>query len=579
MRVLPALLLALLGLPGAAAAPLLVAVVPDLPGSAAGDDGFAVASSEAVDLGGWTVGDGESAWAFPAGTVLSPGVPLWVVGNATAWAAHDGPGPVLAAGAGAVRLANDGDQLALRDPAGREADAMAYGDGADLDPPASPGLVLQRLPAAGAGTGGWQDTDSADDWRTPRMHRVGESALDRPTFEVARLTAYASPDSSFQVLTGLVAAAEQRLHLHVYELRSPALVDALVAAKQAHPALDLQVLVDGNPVGMTAEERHGTADALRRVQEAGGRAVLAGNGRYDDHHLKVLVADGTVAVQSENWVPSGVPEDPTWGNRGWGVALHDAAAADWFAAWMQADRDAWDAAGFDLATFDPAFEAPPRVAARASTYSPRPPVELAGPFRVTPIVAPDHTQDPATEPTGQLAASARRRLLVQQLDLSLAGSNRLGWRSDDPLALGIAAAAAAGADARVQGAQPFAADDTGNAEAVTWLQARGAEARLFDRAGLAALHNKGLVADDAVVVGSMNDNLHSRAQNREVAVLVEGAAVADWYAKLAESDWDPAPEPRDWSVPAEDLRGLPGATWPTLFATLGVATALARRWS
>lgn len=575
MRGLVSLVLVALLAPMAGAAPILVAVVPDLPGASAGDEAFAVGSTVAADLSGWTVGDGESTWAFPAGTRLEPGVPLWVVGNATAWAAHDGPLPFVAAGTEALRLGNDGDDLVLIAPDGTVADAMEYGDGKAFDPPASAGLVLQRIPQGR----GWTDTYSAGDWRTPRMHRIGESSLDHPTFEVERLTLYASPDSSFEVLTGIVALATQRLHLHVYEFRSAALADALVAAKAAHPSLDLQVLVDGNPVGMTADERHETADALRRIQDVGGRVVLAGNGRYDDHHLKVLVADGAVGVQSENWVPSGVPQDPTWGNRGWGAVVHEAVAADWFAGWMQADRDAWDASPFDLATFDPAFEAPSRISPRTGAHEAVASLVVEGRFTVTPVVAPDHTQDPLSEPVSRLAASAAQRLLVQQLDLSVAGRNRLGWAGDDPLTAAIAATARGGADVRVQAAQPFSADDTGNADALAWLRDQGADAREFDRAGLATLHNKGLVADDAAVVGSMNGNLHSRAQNREVALILQGPGGADYYAALMDGDWHGEEPGRDWSVPGKDVRGLPGAPGPILLAILGVACVLARRWS
>jgi len=571
------LLVLLLALPTAAAGPLLVGVAPQLPGAGAGD-AFAVGCAQACDLAGWTVGDGERMWAFPAGTALPAGGTLWVVANATRWAEVGGFRPFAAAGAKPLRLADAGDSLELRRPDGSVADVVAYGSAtvpgmSGSLPAASPGLVLLRQPVGA----GWRDTDSADDWRTPRMHRVGETALDEPTFQVSWITAYASPDSSFAVLAALVANATQRLHLHVYELRSAELTDALVSAKAAHPALDLQVLVDADPVGVTTSDRHATADALRRIQAVGGRAVLAGNGRYDDHHLKVLVADGAVAVQSENWVAAGVPQDPSWGNRGWGIVVHDPAAADWFAAWMQRDRDAWDAAPFDLRAYDQSFREPGRQPPRAGGYGPIvPPAELHGSFTVTPVVAPDHTHDPARDPIASLAAHARRRLDVQQLDLSLGGRNALGWSGSDPLADAIAAAAQSGAAVRVQAAPAFSADDTGNGEALAWLADRGAATATMDRAGIATLHNKGIVADDAVVVGSINGNLHSRAQNREVDLVVQGQAAADYFDGLFASDWHPAAAPRDWSVPGKDLRALPSALWPTLFALLGVVATRRR---
>jgi phosphatidylserine/phosphatidylglycerophosphate/cardiolipin synthase-like enzyme len=536
-----ALPLLLLAVPLAGADPMLVAVVPDLPGSEAGGEAFAVGSDTAADLSGWTVTDGDRAFTFPAGTAATPGQPVWVAMNQAEWARHGGPPALL----GDLRLGNDGDTLRLLDPAGAEADAVSWES-------ASPGLVLQRDrdPL-------WVDTDRPQDWATPRTHKVGETALPQPTFTVQAITAYASPDSSFAVLDGLARGARERLHLHVYELRSMELVDALVAAKAASPGLDLQVLVDEAPVGMTASERHLTADALRRVQAAGGQAWLAQPGRYDDWHLKVLVADGVVALQSENWVASGVPVDPSTGNRGWGVALQSREAADWFAGWMAADRAAWDVAPFELAAFDPQFEPPGRAAARVGDYGPLVPARrLDGPFEVVPLVAPDHTADPRRDPVARLVAAAQRRVDAQQLDLAVEARNQVGWAGPDPLAAAFAEAAGRGVAVRVQAAAPFAATDAGNGPELAWLAARGVATQVLDRPGLGTLHNKGIVVDDAVVLGSMNGNHHSRSENREAGVVLRGPGVADYYAALFEADWAGETE-RDWSVVGQDLRGLP----------------------
>jgi cardiolipin synthase A/B len=573
------LLVVVLALPaaaGAAGTPLLVAVVPDLPGSSDGDEGFALGCNVACDLTGLVVTDGETSWPIPPGAHLDAGASLWFVGNRTVWDLHNGPGPAVEA-TGLPRLANAGDDLSILAVDGTIVDAMEFGDGTDFDVPASAGLILQRLPSAAGDA--WRDTDSMDDWRTPRLHRIGESDIPMPTFDVDRLTLYASPDSSFEVLTGLIASAHERLHLHVYELRSAALADALIAAKQATPTLDLQVLVDANPVGADAEDRHATADALRRIEAVGGVAVLAGNGRYDDHHLKVLVADDAVAVQSENWVPSGVPQDPSWGNRGWGVIAHDEPMADWFAAWMKADRDSWEVEPFELATYDPTFQAPFRQAPRSGAHKVFvPSLDVAGPIRVTPVVAPDHTQDPLADPITAVAAHATGRLDIEQLDLSTGGSNKLGWSGGDPLADALVTAKQRGATVRVLASAPFSADDTDNADALEWLAERGVAGATFDRDGM-VLHNKGLVADGTLVVGSLNGNLHSRAQNREVDLIIESPEAARYFGDLFDGDWSAGPAPRDWSVPAQDLKGLPFAPWPILLAVLGVVASRGRRWS
>ncbi len=566
----------------AAGQPWLAAVVPDLPGAAAGDEGFEVASGpDGMDLSGFSVTDGEGAFPLPS-LVLGPGERAWFTGNASAWTAHQGPpaAPWEGKTTGRFQLGNDGDGLQLLDSAGRVVDAFAWGDGsvAGMVEPVSftsPGLVYRRLPDPG---GGLRDCDCSDDWRTPRIHRIGESELDAPAFEVGRLTLYSSPDSSFGVLRDLVSSARERLHLHVYELRSAALVDALVAAKAASPGLDLQVFVEGAPVGMDAWDRREAADALRRVEEAGGSAWLAGNGRYAYHHLKALVADDAVAVQSENWVESGVPEDPTTGNRGWGVVVHDAEAADWFASWMAADRSAWDTKRFDLAAFDPLFTPPPRFAPRSGEYGPVvPATALEGRFRVTPVVSPDHTADPARDPVARLASGARDRLWAEQLDLRLTARNDLGWSGEDALAGALRTAAQSGADVRALAAAPFSPDDAANRDALAALAEDGVRGAFLERDGILILHNKGLVADDAVVIGSMNGNHHSRSGNREVSVILEGPGVADFYAGLFLADWDGQEAPRDASVIRDDLAALPAAPWPTLLALAFVGMARRRR--
>lgn len=504
----------LLFLPTAAGAPQFYAVVPDLPGPGPGDEGVALWDPDGgLDWTGYRITDGEDTWTFPPVT----GGRVWVVGDGTAWAAHGGPPPTFTDLG--LSLANDGETVHLLDPAGREVDRFTWGPGGDVAT-RSPGLVYARY---------------GDGWAAPRLHRIGESGLDRPTWPVTRLTLYSSPDSSFAVLRDLVLHAETRLHLHVYDLRHPELVDAMVAAKQEHPALDLQVLVDDRVVGHDARDKQETRAGLSRLVAAGARVVGVEGGRYTHHHLKVLIADDAVAVQSENWVESGVPRDPSMGNRGWGVVVHDGAAADWFAAWMADDRGAWDSRPFvpdpDAASL--------RMAPWRGENDPVPARTVTGSLRVTPLVAPDHTADPDTDPLLALLRGARSRIWTQQLRLGTEEANRLGWDAPDRYLEALADAAARGVDVRVQAAAPFSADDTANAEALAWLAERGVAVDVLDRDGLTTLHNKGWIVDEVVVLGSLNAHHVSRSQNREVDLVLEGDGVADFYAALLEPDWSP----------------------------------------
>lgn len=490
-------------------APFLHAVVPDLPGPGPGDEGFAV-DADGTDLSGWSVTDGKGTWH------LSPCQAVcWFTGNASTWTHYGGPAATEWNATG-LRLANAGDSLRLLDPDGVVVDEVAWGTGTDLSY-RSPGALYLR---------------SGDGWITPRIHRIGESDLDRPTFDVDRLTLYASPDSSFQVLSGLIADASERLHLHVHDLDHVDLVDAMVQAKEGRPDLDLAVLVDGRVPGRSNAEESKAKAQWGRIVDAGGNVVLAEGGRYAHHHLKVLIADDAVAVQSENWNAAGVPVDPSWGNRGWGVVVHDAGFADWMVAWMEDDRTAWDV---DPLTSWPDASAP-RMPPPRGDHDPVPTSEVRGSFQVTPIISPDHTADPRHDPLLAAMEAASTRIVGQQLRMDLREWNRLGWDAQDRYVTALTHASGRGVDVQVMLAGPFGFDDVNHHQVATALQEAGVDTTLWDHPDMRTLHNKGWVIDDAVYVGSMNGNHASRSANREVGVLIEDAVVADWYASLAASD-------------------------------------------
>ncbi|MGB1585664.1 MAG: phospholipase D-like domain-containing protein [Thermoplasmatota archaeon] len=529
--------LAVLLVPLVAGQPQLTAVVPDLPGAHDHDEAVAITSPVAWDLTGYGLTDGEDTWWFPAGSRLEAGVETWVVGNETAWAMFDGP---PAHWTFDLRLGNQGDDVTLMGPGGG-VDSMVYDD------------VMV--------TGQAQVLRRDDDWVTPRIHRLGESNLDRPTFTGAA-TLYASPDNSHEVLLGLLGQATERVHLHVYQLGLPSLVDAVAAA--AERGVDVQILVEDHPVGTSREEKHEANQWLGQIVAAGGEAVRAGSVRYAFHHLKVLIADDTVALQSENWVRTGVPVDPSWGNRGWGVAVHDGAMADWFATWMAADRAAWDTEPAESASGQPV-----RMPAPRGAYAPIRP-EWVEELHITPVISPDHTADPAQDPVLALIQDACCSIDVQQLDLRLQAANAMGWSGPDGLSYGLAEAAARGVMVRVQAAEPFHRDDTGNREVLAWLEARGVSTRELDRDGLVTLHNKGLIVDDRwVVIGSMNGNHHSRSNNREASVILDSPEAADYYGALFDADWVGASS-RDWNQVARDLEEIPVSPWPMLLALMAV---------
>lgn len=534
--------LVLLLIPSVVAQPLLVGVAPDVPDGEA----IAVASDMPWDMTGWRLTDGEEDWQFPDGFVLEG--PQWfVAGNG--WQERGGPvGDRVAWG---IRLGNDGDDVRLIDPTGAVVDEVLYGD---KTTDAWGKLTASRFQVL------WRqgvDTDTAADWIGPRPHKLGQSDWPAMHSSADAVTAYVAPDAIHGVLQELIEEAQERLHLHVYTLTSPSLTDALAHA--AARGVDVQVLITDRPVGQDAWDRHRVAWAASTIQEAGGSVWVAGDDRYRFHHLKVLVADDDVAVQSENWVPTGVPVDPSFGNRGWGVVLH--GVGDDIVPLLAADRHAWDTQPFDLAAFDPSYEPPlqqgiPRGTHRAMFQ----PVTVPGPIEVQWVIGPEHTAQPGDDPVHALIDGASQRLWVQMLDVTTWEGSDHGWFAPDRWHASYGEAGDRGVHVRVLAAAPFRADDTGNAEALAALPPTVARCQAIEGP---VVHNKGIVADDAVLVGSMNGNHHSRSMNRELGVIVHSSEVADAFARVHAHDWEACTSDRDIPAPVPTLLllGLVFASW------------------
>jgi phosphatidylserine/phosphatidylglycerophosphate/cardiolipin synthase-like enzyme len=144
----------------------------------------------------------------------------------------------------------------------------------------------------------------------------------------------------------------------------------------------------------------------------------AGSGSFI--HAKYGVIDGERAfVQSENWRYTGLAIDPTYGNRGWGVVVHDPGVASFLTQVFGSDwnPDMPDSVPFtpgDPVYGDPSPDfAPDRTVPRGPYRHPFPAVTFPGPHTVTPILAPDHSLYQSRGILG-LIRGARKTLYVEQ---------------------------------------------------------------------------------------------------------------------------------------------------------------------
>ncbi len=569
----------LAAVPTATSGPLISGLWADTRQTGEPDEAIEIinAGGAPVDLAGWRLEDDDGERLVLPSIRLDPDERTWIARDGMAFRRTMG-GPAGAEAVGAdpdvpdgsgtwPLLGNAGDVIRLLDPLGAEIDVACYGSAtpasgwsgpcadAGFDPAFGFDLIVARNREEGS-PACVSDTDTALDWTDLRLERPGAThwlPFAAPLPERVRATV--GPDAIFDLLASVVDGASATLAIGVYEFTSHPVADRIVAARARGVAvtllLEAQSVRGPSDDGRFIAARLHAAGADVRWLRADGDEVK----RYPFHHAKYVVADDRVAlVATENFGPTGHPENPTWGNRGWAVAVDDARVAGWLAALLREDADLRHA---DVAPFDPLADGPPAgfvPSPNAASGWHRPRAGVLATDRadsVAVVVSPDHASLRGGGVLG-LLASCRRTLDVEQLSLP----THWGRSADPPdlhpsaLVQGILDAARRGAAVRVLldgswfSVDP--ADPRDNDDTCALLNATAAsegiplECRLLDPAwlNLRTIHVKGLVVDGLVThVGSMNGTSNSYRLNREVALQVTDPNVAQFYTRAFEGDW------------------------------------------
>ena len=525
--VVAALTLLLMGAVPVGAAPadpdgdaLDAAIVAAVPNPTAADDAgeYVVVRVPVDSTANWTLADGERAVALPADR---PAIRIAVTADPNATRRVTDV-PVVAVPH--LSLSNAGERLRLR----RDGAVVARLDYDD----APEGDRLVR-------------TDDGTAWRP-----VGYRPRDVHRYGPATVTGFVLPDAP-SVPVETLRSARDRILLAGYTFTSERVADALIAAERR--GVEVRVLVDADPVGGRTARG---ATALDRLAAAGVdvRALGGPRARFDYHHPKYAVVDDRALVTTENWKPAGVGGRSS---RGWGVVVDsDRVAAD-LAALFRADAGWADAM-------------PWRRVRRGETFDAGTPAEGSYPSRFAP------TEATAAEVRVLTAPGNAESALVGVID---SAENRVDviqptvGRRDGPLLRATVRAAERGVEVRVlvSGAWYVAEE---NAALVEWLngvaERRGLPltARVANPAGrYEKVHAKGVVADDVVVVGSLNWNENAVSENREVALAVRSEALAASFRETFVADW-------------RGGRGLDRTTWVVVagaLAALVLAVVVARK--
>ena len=559
-----------------------------------------------VDVSWWRLSDKQSKLnslegtvVFPKGTVLGPKESLVVarkaedhftLNSAYPDLEYDGDTdigiPNMLAIKGPPVFVPLRDEVFLIRSDGRLRDAVIYGLSGHFEhgwsgepsPVVETGALLMRKRDISGD--GYVDTNSSADFTHLRPFRPGQSSFGNWKFEVnGNITAFVSPDNSFDVMMSALSAAKRTVLVNIYQFHNPYLLDRLVNLSK--DGVDVKVLIEGGPVGGVTDYQkyvsmmlNGSGADVRYLISNKAEGLGA---RYNYDHAKYVVIDNrTLILLSENFVTTGIPINSSYGNRGWGVVVEDAALAHYFSDVFFHDFNPRMRDSFPYTENHTSYGKPPEdldmsYYVRKGAYMPRfVPLTMKGGSTITPVLSPD------TSASGEgsiisMMNDAKEYIKIEQLDCDIAWSRvnkEYNWSDSENYYLNFSDggkhynlylkaaidAARRGVRVRVLLDSAFVwewANREDNSDTVHYINRIAAtegldmEANLValggtsGRASLEKIHNKGVIVDgEKVLVSSINWGATSVLKNREAGLIIENGEVAGYFEDVFDFDWN-----------------------------------------
>jgi len=488
------------------------------------NEGFTLcnAGDSEIDISGYTVTDGEGTFTVADGTKIAAGDTL-VFASAKGDDFFTSRAGYEYGTSAKVVFANSSDELSVYDGSGTLVDSVCYG-GSTRDLDGWSGIPVKVYSDCYLVRVSGTDTDCAADWFPAKIPQDGWSGIeyDADLSYDAVVTPFTFPEScGTPVLTALASATES-VYVSIYLVSSPNVCALL--ADLAQSGVDVKVLIEGKPLGVDITTE---LQMLKLVDDNGGEVRIINpdaSGRYAYVHNKYAVIDSeTVVITSENWTSGNIGK---YGNRGWGAIVESEGYAGYMTAVFEND---FDTSYGDVQTLEEAY---PAVTAKTSIYYKEPdayPVESFA-ATVTPAVSPDNSF------VSQLrfVASAEERVYAEQMDLNdyfsdPANGGPMQW---------LRSASDGGSDVRFILDSSTSSGSTHEAY-VNTINNKGwfAAVAVDGRDGFDLIHNKGVIVDDSVWVGSVNWTYNSFSSNREAAVIINSAEVADYFESYFIADY------------------------------------------
>ncbi len=505
------------------------------------------AGDKSVDLNGWYVttqpwkrADKQNKIIFP-NIILKPGEKLYVTQNATAFEFETGFWPDYEyyncssipdlKREGRFIMANDGGVICLKDAYNHTIDVVVYGNAyfnegwtGNAIKKVEKGVVLKR--------NGCIDTNTSEDWEYNRTFIIGQSDFGVWHGKASKAIAFCSPDCSYKIISEEIESADELL-INLYTFTNPFLAEILNESNAT-----VKLLLDGNVIGGIPMEERWIAYMLSKKHEVRYMFGDEENDiykRYRYNHAKYVVYGNRCIIESANWGKSGIPVNPSYGNREWGIVIESEDMASFLKNVFEYDwnPDFQDSIEFNESSFT---HGKPPSDFSISYYIPHgdytpafPPFHLNNSFNVTIILSPDN----AEEEIKKLIDGAKEEILIEQAYIEKEWSNGI-----NPFIKKIVEKNESGVAVRVilNDNPAYISTSAMNKETSEFLRGKGIEMKLQRNINI---HNKGMIVDGCkVLISSINWGENSVRNNREIGVIIENEDIAAYFEQIFWYDWN-----------------------------------------
>ena len=407
-------------------------------------------------------------------------------------------------------LNDKGDEIYLKDPNGNLIESFCYGDSKGPDPfqKITKGHVAQKNHM-------YEYDDYEDLWI---LHVPGRTQYHlMRTFEDSEVIPFSFPKSNGEEILAHIQDAKESIRISIYTFDNKDVASAIKFALDN--GVKVQLLLEGSPAGgIDSDEIRVLTSLWKSGAEIKFICSTDSYKRYQYVHSKYAIIDDDITIiTSENWTDSAFS-----GNRGWGTVIRNEECASYLKRIF--DSDFTDKG--DLDDFRDMY--PTSIPYALKQYVPIDHGFKSYIADVSPVICPDYS----FKTLKRFILSTTERIYSQQLNV------QFGWtESDDNPLQWMRELGSKGMDARllvdVTYDSPYDKEyEDGYGLYTMYQYDPDIDLRYFvsDIPGL--MHNKGMIVDDKVWIGSMNWTDNSIRSNREMSVIIHSKEVSDMFAEL-----------------------------------------------